>query len=217
VKSLAVLALLAGTALGQEEPATTVEVNAGMGAVVSEKAKVVPHADIIVDAAVWAGRETIGRLRASVKLLGSEDGTAVNLRDVRTFNGVEANFEFLRRVGSSWDGKSETMLGFACGFATRRDSEGLAPNERFPTWCEGEVAVQHRDEKGVVDRRLAVVYGGNTMSTERWSPRVAGLRASAKLVDIRGVGLVIGLDMHKPVYGPGRGFARVTSSVAMSF
>lgn len=209
--------LLLASPLAAQEPPTSVEVLGGAGVSVSEESAVVPHVEVIVDAATYAGSKPIGRLRAAVKLLGSPDGTAVNLQDIRTFQGVEANFEFSRRVGSNWEGTSETLVGANCGFAARRDSGGLAPNERFPTWCELELVQQHRDEKGVVDRRIALSYGANTMVTRKMEPRVAGIRASARLMSVKGVGLVVGLDAQKPVYGQGRGLARVTTSMAMSF
>lgn len=216
MKTWAGLMLLA-LPLAAQEPPTSVQILGGAGVSVSEESAVVPHAEIIVDAAIYARRSPVGRLRAAVKLLGSPDGTSVNLQDIRTFQGVEANFEFTRRVGSNWEGTSETLVGANCGFAARRDSAGLSPNERFPTWCEAELVVQHRDEEGVVDRRLALTYGASTIITREMEPRVAGLRASARVVDVRGVGLVLGLDAHKPVWGQGRGLARATVSMAMNF
>jgi hypothetical protein len=156
---LGLLALLPLQAAAWEpEPAPSVEASIGAGVSVSDSSAVVPVARVVVDAPVYAGRESIARIRAALQLHGSPDST-VNLLDVRTFQGAELSVELERRIGAG--NGSATYLLLEGGGAARRDARGEGPRERFPGWWSARIGFEHRDEGKAPSRRLTIGLGSS--------------------------------------------------------
>lgn len=196
-----------------DEPPTTVTVDVGTGLSMSDDEAAVPVAHVVIDAPVFIGSSSQARIRAAIELQGSPDSTEVNPADVRTFQGQGLDVQLERRIGADDSGRSSTYVLLQAGGQVRRDARAggarTAPSERFPGWLTAGVAIDHRDDAGIVDRRLTVAYGMDQLSTEGWSFRVLVVTGHVRIGVHKGAGVTLGGALHRPVFGEGRSVAQV--------
>lgn len=201
----AVLAL-ALPALAQEPP-STVSIEIGAGASLSDDSAILPVATVTVDAPVFLGDASVARVRAALRLHGSP-GQTLDLRQVETFSGAELDLQLARRIGSGNASATYGVIGG--GFATRRDARGEGPRQRYPIWYYGGLAVEHRSGEAPPSRRLVVGIGSSQVChPESLAPRDLVVQGYIRLAELGPASFALQGDAARPLWGSGRGVFRI--------
>ncbi len=194
--ALAVLAIAApARAADLPEPASSVTVLTGAGISMSDQTQAWPLARIGVDAPIFLGHDrAIGRLDVTLTLAGLP-GDTLDLARVETYKALELSAAYKRRIGASGDGSSSTYVVGRSGFLTRVLPSDPAPRDRYARVYGAGVRAEHRDQ-GEVTRAIEVIYGRSEVASPDMYHGQLVVSGHVKVVDVKGVSLVIGADAH---------------------